>query len=171
MKWTHLLFVLPLLSTLAACAGLEVKDVSSVAADDEARGVRYYESSPYLLVHTDNQGGIVTRILYLPDRTKKRSIRPYSQLARGTSTLQFENGVLTSSQTELDAAVVPKAIVSALEKAAIAFLAANQVKKAPEEEKFVPGPRLFKIVIHGDSVTLKIGNGVAPIHVDLPKGE
>jgi hypothetical protein len=169
MKRTHLLmFCLPLLVTLTACAGLEVKDVSSPEADARALGVRYYESSPYLLVHTDNQGGLVTRILYLPDRTKKRSIRPYSQLARGTSKLEFKNGVLTSSQTELDAGVVPKAIVSALEKAALAAVAAANEAK-PEAMNLAPPPYLFKIIIQGDSIVLRGGQGIGPIHVNLPK--
>jgi hypothetical protein len=154
---------------LSACAGLEVKDASG-AADDTVEGIRYYESSPYLLVHTDNAGGLTTRIVHLPDRTKKRSIRPYATLASGEGTFEFRNGVLTGMQSDGDAGVIPRAIAGALETAAKAAIAAGRGSDLESDApSTVPAPYLFKIVVRGDHVELIGGGRPEPIRVDVPK--
>lgn len=130
------------IGVLVGCAGIRVEPDSDAAA-----GVRYYQSSPYLLVTTDNDGGLKSELLYLPNLRKKMSARPYSFLAKNDSTLEFENGVLRTGETEGDATVVPKAVLSALEKVATAAIAAMN---APTEggPKRVPGPVLFRIDVN-----------------------
>ena len=157
-------------ASIQGCAGLEVKDASSDAADARAAGIRYYESSPYLLVHSDNAGGLVTRIVHLPDRSKRRSIRPYATLARGKATLELRNGVLTGADTESDAAAIPRALVGALEAAAKAAIVAGR-GSGEGDGATLPAPYLFKIVVAGDHVELVGGGRAEPIRVDLPGEE
>jgi hypothetical protein len=151
---------------LGACAGLEVQDASG-AADATVEGIRYYESSPYLLVYSDNAGGLVTRIVHLPDRTKKRSIRPYAVLAKGKGTFTFSNGVLTGADAQLDAGVIPRAVVAAIETAAQAAIVAGRGGEAATAT--LPAPYLFKIEVHGDQVTLIGGDRPEPIRFRLPE--
>ena len=156
-------------AALHACAGIEVKDASSAAADAAAAGIRYYESSPYLLVYSDSAGGLVTRIVHLPDRTRRRSIRPYARLASGKATFTFRNGVLTGADAEGDATAIPRALVGALETAAkAAIVAGRSGPGGPGDGGSVPAPYLFKIVAAGDHVELVGGGRAAPIRVDLP---
>jgi len=143
MQRTSLLMLL--LVGVAGCAGLTVKPVPDAAADTKARGFRYYEPSPYLLVYTDNKGGLVTKLVYLPDTTKKMSAQPYNLLASNEVTLDFEDGMLKSGKTVVDETVVPKAVVAAVEKAALAAIAAKGAP-GPSKKNPVPSPYLFKIV-------------------------
>lgn len=130
------------IGVLAGCAGIRVEPDS-----DKAAGVRYYQSSPYLLVTTDNDGGLKTELLFLPNLKKKMSARPYSFLAKNDSALDFQNGILQTGESEGDATVVPKAVLSALEKVATVAIAAMN---APTEggPKRVPGPILFRIDVN-----------------------
>jgi hypothetical protein len=146
------LVLVPLILLQVACAGLTVTSVDTDAKDKKDLGIRYYESSPYLLVHTDNEGGLVTRILYLPDPTKKRSVRPYAYLANSSTTLNFKNGVLSSAETSVDTTAIPKAILGAIESAATAAIKAAD--EPAGENHNVPPPYLFKIIINGDKVFL-----------------
>ena len=74
---------------------------------------------------------------------------------------------MKTAQAELDAAVVPKAILSALEKVAVAIVGARE---GPEpERRFAPAPYLFKIIVNGDLIILKGDDDVGTIEVDLPK--
>jgi hypothetical protein len=161
---------LPLLLTLCSCAGLTV---NSVTDENKERGIRYYESSPYLLVHTDNEGGLVTRLIYLPDPTKKMAVRPYTRFASSSTTLNFKNGVLSSAETSVDETAVPKAVLGAIEKAATAAIMAADEPQG--ETHRVPAPYLFKIVFEGNDIKLKGGQAlgpdgkIAPIEVTVPK--
>jgi hypothetical protein len=159
----RLLPMVPLVLLLVSCAGLKV---SGVTDDNAERGIRYYESSPYLLVHTDNEGGLTTELIYLPDLSKKMSARPYNYLANSSTTLNFKNGVLSSAETKVDETAVPKAILGAIETAAMAVLAADEPKGELHQ---VPPPYLFKIVFEGKDIKLKGGPGDIPISVTVPK--
>lgn len=158
---------LPLAATflLGGCAGLSVHPINSPGDDAKRHGFRYYESSPYLLVQTNNEGGVTSKILHLPDETKKRSVQPFAVLASNTTTLEFKNGVLGKSLADVDGTEVPKAIVAALEKAALASIPAANTgeQKGSDDPVTVPAPYLFRIVVRGNSVSLV---GGAP--VDLP---
>jgi len=170
----RLLALVPLTLFLASCAGLTVTRVATSEADKKELGIRYYESSPYLLVHTDNEGGLVTRILYLPDPAKKMTVRPYAYFANSSTTLNFKNGILSSAETSVDETAVPKAVLGAIEKAATAaIMAADEPTGEPHR---VPAPYLFKIVINGDDIKLLGGQAtgpdgktVIPIQVTVPK--
>ncbi|MDP9412553.1 MAG: hypothetical protein M3Q08_00285 [Pseudomonadota bacterium] len=155
------------LACLAGCAGTvvtPVKDGSDVAskgyADEDVDGIRYYESAPFLLVYSDGKGGLQSQLLFLPDQTRKRSIDPYAYLASNESTLVFSNGVLTQGKTVVDETVVPKAIVSALEKTATALLAGSLNAAGAGPTPQLPPPQLFRIVIEKDGARLVGGPGV-----------
>lgn len=162
-------------------AGMTVRRVSD---DSSEVGIRYYDSAPYLLVHTNNDGGLTTRILYLPDLGRKMAVRPYNRGSSLKLTLNFANGVLTRADSTVDQTKLPAAVVSAIEKTAGAALAALSPANAPKAASpEVPTPYLFKIVIKGSSVTLVGGqpgtldpSGANPvlvptIHVDPVRGQ
>lgn len=152
---------------ISGCAGTDVARVSDVTyhtagkyTDEQADGIRYYDTAPFLLVYSDGNGGLTSQLLFLPDLTQKRVIKPYAVLASNTSTLTFVNGVLTQGKAEVDETLVPKALVGALEKAATAALAGtlNAAGRTPTAQ--LPPPQLFKIVIKGETAQLIGGPGV-----------
>jgi len=155
-----------LVIALAGCAGLDVQSANTSEEDSKALGFRYYESSPYLLVYTNNEGGLTSKIIHLPDETKKRSARPYSYLATNSVTLSFANGVLTNGVFDIDETAIPTAVISALEKAAGALIAGANTGKT-EATQTVPAPYLFKIIIKDGSVTLV---GDQPAEKDISFG-
>lgn len=149
---------------LSGCAGTNVARVSSPEygvggkfPDSQANGIRYYESAPFLLVYTDGKGGLVSKLMFLPDLTRKRVIDPYATLASNNTTLTFTNGVLTQGKTEVDETVVPKALVGALEKAAIAALGGTLNAPGAPPTAQLPPPQLFKIVLTGDGGARLLG--------------
>jgi hypothetical protein len=134
--------------TLSGCAGISYGTIGSEADDLKARGLRYYDSSPYLLVQTDNQGGLTCEFLYLPDQTKKRHAKPYTFLSSNTTTLEFQRAILTNSVSDTDSSVVPVAVVKALEQVASSAvkLATFDVAGGGKAERIAPRVYLFKIV-------------------------
>jgi hypothetical protein len=135
----------------AGCAGVQVGPVPDDQADRRATGFRYYEPAPYILVYTDNKGGLVSKVVFLPDLTNKMSIRPYNYLSSSNVQLSFENGMLVSSESQVDETVLPKAVIAAAEKAAAAMAGFNA---PPVRGNKIPAPYLVKIVIAKDSVIL-----------------
>src|SRR5262249_12652895 len=85
--------------------------VANRAADAAVDGIRYYDTSLYLLVNSDGKGGIQWRILELPDQTKLRAVKPYNMVAQLDSTLVFKNGMLTGTKEQADSTAVPRAII------------------------------------------------------------
>lgn len=157
---------------LTACAGMTVTPVNSDADDGTALGVRYYGNSPYLLVRTDSDGGVVAELEYLPDRAKKMSARPYNYLASNATTLQFTNGVLASSSVEADSTVVPATILGVLKDLAIAAVKAGSgagLSGDPREAPKAPLPVLFKIVTDESGVHLWGPDGVVTGPVPPPQ--
>jgi len=63
--------MMALVCLLTSCAGVTHQAITTKKQDCEARGIRYYDSSPYLLVQTDNQGGLTSDFMYLPDQNKR----------------------------------------------------------------------------------------------------
>jgi hypothetical protein len=133
--------------------------------DRKAVGIRYYEASPYLLVYSDGKGGIVWKIYYLPDQTRKMTADPYNYIAKVTANMTFSHGVLSDSTTESDSTAVPKAIMAAVEKLLPLVLADT----APASRKVLP-PSLYKIIVKGDGITLAGGPGNTEVNVTI-KGE
>lgn len=153
MRVSTLLGVLCAGICLAGCAGMTVHKVVDDATDE---GIRYYQSSPYVLVTTDNAGGLSTQLIFLPDKTKKMSARPYNYLATNTSTLTFDKGVLKTSEVDVDSAAVPKAVLSAVETAAIAIIKGAKLAESQKKEPgpSIPLPVLFKVVVIDHKVYL-----------------
>jgi hypothetical protein len=151
---------------LGACAGTDVARVANPAygaggkyTDEEADGIRYYESSPFLLVYSDGRGGLNSQLLFMPDLTKKRVVDPFAVLASNASTLTFTNGVLTQGKTVVDETVVPKATLGALTQVATALIKGtlNAAGQTPTAE--LPPPQLFKIVLGKDGSARLVGGG------------
>ncbi len=144
--------VAPLL--LAGCAGTTHRAIPDAVTDLQSTGLRYYDTSPYLFVHTDNKGGLTSEFVYLPDATKKRAAKPFAYLAKNKTTLTWDEdgAALTGSASDVDATEVPKAVVSALEEAGKTFVkgllfdtgqAAPSSKEAPPR---APEAYIFKVV-------------------------
>jgi len=159
--------ILTVILALCGCAGTNVSRISNenykVAGkynDEQADGIRYYESAPFLLVYSDGKGSLKSELLYLPDLTQKRVIDPFNFLAANNSTLTFVNGILTQGKTIVDETVVPKAMIGALEKAAAASLAGTLNAAGIASPTQLPPPQLFKIVLKDGAAKLVGGAGV-----------
>jgi hypothetical protein len=138
------------LTALSGCAGLNVGPVNSPLADQSAKGFRYYETAPFLFIHTDGKGGLVGEIVMLPDTTRMMSIEPYAMLASNNTTLTFSNGTLTESNSQVDTTAVASAGLDALAKYLTLVVGADLPKAAPP-------PYLYKIYLRGGAVTLTGG--------------
>jgi hypothetical protein len=125
---------------LGGCAGIDSKSLDS-KTDADDRGFRYYETSPFLLVFADGKGSLESKLLYLPDSTKKRSIRPYNYGAKNDATLKFDQGRLVQAKAVVDETIIPGAVIQAMEKVALANItAANGGKDG------IPAPVLYRIL-------------------------
>ncbi|MCE9637143.1 MAG: hypothetical protein K8T90_15670 [Planctomycetes bacterium] len=164
---------LAMLSFLAAgCAGVATRpiDTRDPAADEAARGIRYYEVSPYLIVVPDGKGGHKSEVKFLPDQTRLMSAEPTSIFAKLDMTLTFQNGVLTTSATDADSTAIPKVILDAVATAAPLIAAALNIAGAnaePSDEYTVPAPHIYKIVITGSDATFYGGPGDTDFKVTL----
>jgi hypothetical protein len=125
-----------------------------------------------LLVHTDGKGALISRLLYLPDRRRKMEARPFTILAGLESTLQFQQGMLSSSKVVVDSTQVAKAAVQAAEKFA-AMMAANvgAAEKAARE-RLIPAPQIYRLEFDTDengpvSVRFVGAPGTAVVRVSL----
>src|SRR5262249_22728653 len=101
---------------VANCAGFDIKTIRLPADEASARGFRYYESAPFLFVHSDGKSGLTGEIVFLPDTTRQRSIRPYATWASNDATLMFTNGVLTQAKEDVDQTQVAAAALDGLTK-------------------------------------------------------
>jgi hypothetical protein len=108
------------------CSGVTYSAINDPAQDIKARGFRYYDTSPYLLITRVKKGKdskddeFTSQLLYLPDQTKKFQAHPYCFLASNNNTFTFGSGqqvgVLTDTSVESDSTAVPAAIIAAAEK-------------------------------------------------------
>lgn len=149
----------------AGCAGVSYRDLTS-QTDACAKGFRFYDSSPYLLVQTDGKGGLKSELKWLPDQTKLREAKLYQFLASNEVTFELTNGVLMHSDTEGDGTAVPGAFIAALEKVASSAISKAAFLQGPDEKPSGPGtaPRvyLFKIVQNGNKYSLIGAGGFEP---------
>lgn len=146
---------------IIGCAGLIVKPVPKKDTgeydEETVYGFRYYQPSPYLLVYTDNQGGLVTKIIFLLDQKKKMSVRPYNWMATSQTTLEFKNGMLAGAKNVVDETVIPKAVLTSFEKAVSAAVSAAAIKPSDALVNRIPSPYLFKILEESGNYVLKGG--------------
>jgi hypothetical protein len=133
---------------LSGCARVTHTPVAA-EQDANATGVRYYRSSPYLLVYFNTNGEREWKILALPDVTLKMQAKPFNVWSKVDTDMTFANGVLTETTDAGDATVVPKAIVEAIEKVLPLLLA------APANKTSVSEPVIYKVVIRENQVFLK----------------
>ena len=160
--------VLAIALAITGCSKITHSRVATEADDERADGIRYFQASPYLIVHSDGKGGLSWSVVYLPDQTKKMIAKPFNLFAKLDSTLTFSNGVLTSAKDILTADAVPKAIVAAAEKVAPLLLGAA---RADIGEQAIPAPRIYKIVPHGNGdVEFFGGPADVPIKVTIQEG-
>ena len=150
--------VLALLITtyeLTACAGL---NVTPVFDDTSANGIRYYEPATFLLVYSDAAGSVKTEIITLPDTTRKMVAKPHTVLAKNKQVLSFSNGMLTQSDQEADSTAIPSAVISAIKIAAQAGISKGlfNAPTAGESSRLtLSAPKLYKVVVRGDTVILQ----------------
>jgi hypothetical protein len=130
--------------------------------DSVLTGIRYYRSSPYLLVYTDGKGNLVWKIYNLPDQTKLMVATPHQFFSKITTNMTFVNGVLTTAHTETDSTAAVKAVIGAIEK----VLPLTKVGDRPAVET-IPAPRLYKILVNGSELQLIGGPGNPDIKVSL----
>jgi hypothetical protein len=138
---------LPLVALSVAatgCAGVSYRTIPDEIADNRARGFRYYDPSLYLLVQTDNKGGLTSQIISLPDTSKLRQATPYKFLAQNNATFNFTNGVLTTGNNNADETAIPNAFIQALETTATAAIKSG-ILDNPQAKKTTPQVYLFKI--------------------------
>jgi len=168
---------------LVSCAGLTTKkDTAEPSAppgfwdSSKPRGFRYYLPAWYLLVHTDNNGGLTVTPILLPDTTKRMSTRPYAFLATNDVDLKFSNkGMLTSAKSDADATAVPKAVITAASAVAVGALKAGLLdverreKPEPGTHRLVPSPYLFKLVQAPDGTYRLRGNEGINLTVRVPR--
>jgi hypothetical protein len=150
---------------VTGCAKIIHKPVASA---DDNNGLRYYNSSPYVLLYSNGKGGIISQIIYLPDPHSKMTASPKSFLSSIQATLEFDKGVLKSAKNTVDATVIPSAIVSAMKTAAPAFLAAMN---EPAQARVVPAPYLYKIIVRTDKVSFIGDKGDIDVKVNVLKQE
>jgi hypothetical protein len=134
----------------------------------DSKGIRYYESAPYLLVYSDGKGGLKWQVLYLPDQSHIMTATPTVRGGKTQMSLYFQNGALTSSTVAGDTTAIPNAILAAAQSA-IPVIAAAVLAEKPEEPKF-PEPYLYKILVSGGTVEFRGGQGDASIRVPLQRG-
>ena len=120
----------------AGCAGL---DAHAPGDGDTVKGFRYFDTAPFLLVYTDGKGGVISKLMYLPDTTRLRTIHPYAYGAKNEVTLKFDKGRLTQAASTVDETVIPMSVISGLEKIAVARLNASAPRRG------IPAPYLFRI--------------------------
>lgn len=142
---------------LSACAGSKYATLHGDGDADDFQGIRYYESAPFVLVHSDGKGGLTAQFLWLPDTTRVRVVRPYAWLAKNNATYTFSNGVMTSAKNVVDETIVPAAVISAVKQVALARLPTADSGAGPST-RTVPPPALFRIVSAPDGRVLLRGS-------------
>jgi hypothetical protein len=135
-------------------------------ADDRAAGIRYYETSPYLLVFSDGKGAIKWKIYYLPDQTLKRTIEASAFLASVNTAHTFSNGTLVSGKGTADSTAIPKAIITALQGILSSGIGILK-EQVHEDGNVIPAPQLFKIVLKDGMIELQGGPGDVPVRVSI----
>lgn len=128
------------------------------------QGIRYYESSPFLIVYSDGKGGLRWQIRYLPDQSRIMTVSPTIVGGRTDMTLYFQNGVLTTMSASGDSTELPKAVIAAVQSAIPLIAAAG-----PQRDGF-PAPYLYKIVVDGENLTFIGGQGDSSIQVPINPG-
>jgi hypothetical protein len=141
------------------CAGFTAKPVTSDVQDSQEDGVRYYEIAPYLLVYSDGNGNLNSRIEMMPDTSRKMVMDLHAFASKNNSTLTFENGVLVSSNFVLDNTAIPTQLIESIKTLGTAAIANAFNEPGAGTVRRIPPPYLFKIVVDSDGTRLVGGPG------------
>lgn len=144
------LWLLIFCAFLASCAGVTVQNQKSDPEKD--KGIRYYEPAAFILVYTDSKGGLNSELIWLPDTSQVRTLRPYAVAAKNNATFQFDHGVLTQAKSEIDTTAIPKAALAALKTTALARVSAAMNVLYDRGDEGLPAPQLFRIETDTDGV-------------------
>src|ERR1700722_2280499 len=129
---------------LSGCASVTYTPVQN---DNDADGLRYYDTSPYLLITKDVNQQWNCQLIYLQDQTKEYQATVWAFLAQNNSSFTFStNGVLTGTTSSLDTTVIPNALLTA-----VASVAGSAVKLAS-----VNGNQLANLLTHYNVALFKI---------------
>jgi hypothetical protein len=120
------------------CTSVEYMRIQSQQQDQEASGIRYYDTSTYILVQRDTNSNWASSVLYLPDLTKKNQVNINTFLAANTTSMVFTNGILGNTSTTADSSAVPAALVQVASQAAI-----SMAKAAGEETSQLTNSAVF----------------------------
>jgi len=131
----------------------EAKEANEAEDKNLTNGVRYYLSSPYLLVYTNGKGDLKWKIEHLLDQTKLMVGTPTQFFAKTTASFTFTNGVLTTSKMDSDSTAAIKAVIAAAEKL-LPLLATGYTNLSDLDTEHLPPPRLYKIFVEGDTLRL-----------------
>ena len=157
-----------LLLAAVGCATVHYNRITTDKEDVQGDGIRYYDSSPYLLVQRDTNSQWTAQALYLPDPTKKNQVKIATYLAVNSTSLTFSNAVLTQSAVTADSSAVPAAVV---QMAAQVAISAAQAMKVPQSNTNLPKltpPSVFLFKIIKDAKGWELTGASAP-DLDLVK--
>lgn len=146
--------------------------VANRKADAGVDGIRYYDTSLYVLIYPDGKGGVRWQILELPDQTKLRAVKPFNAIAQLDATFVFAHGTLVSTAEQVDTTAVPRAAIAALAKVMTSLapmLFAQAAVGAPEvpSSYSLPPVQLYKVVMNNGVAELNGGPGDRRISVAL----
>ena len=155
------------MASIVGCAGVEYTRIND-EQDAKATGLRYYDSSYYLLVYATGRGSIQWHLMELPDQTKLMAARPYAVMAQLDANLDFVHGVLVKSSEKADSTVIPRAIIAAAAEVA-AIAAEALLADADPATRELPAPHLYKIVHSAQGLAFEGGPAAKTVfRVTLP---
>jgi hypothetical protein len=143
--------------SMMGCAGTKYATESpSIGQASEVEGIRYYNDAPFVLVYSDGKGGLSSSLIWLPDTTKVRILRPYAWASKNNATYKFNNGVLTEAKSVVDETIVPAAVLTAAKDIVLARFP-NADAAGAQPGTAIPPPALFRIVVDANGDVLLRG--------------
>ena len=171
--------VVSALCALCSCAGIRHQSAASDSGNSEPKGFRYYEPAWFILAYVNGEGQVITKHMILPDTTKPMSIMPFADLAKNTATLEFKNGMLVSSTSNIEATEATLAVIEAAKQVVKAYLTpvpsvadtkADEVTEPVRETlATVRGPYLYKLVHDDEHWSKLIGDGGDVLHLPIAR--
>jgi len=113
IRWRQFFLVSLTAFGVGGCyAGIKAYEVTNEA---DAPGLRYFLTTPYLIIEEQPNDRWTARLELGVDRSREFAVQPYTILAKSTATVDFhEDGTLKSFKLEQDTTKIPEAVVNAL---------------------------------------------------------
>ena len=106
-------YVLAIIASYFLLTGCASVNYTPVKDEAKAKGLRYYDTSPYILMYRQNDQW-VSQLIYIDDQTKEYQATVWAWLSQNNSSFTFStNGVLTDISSALDTTVIPNAVLTA----------------------------------------------------------